>query len=809
MDSDKCFLSEKFQFLMNASTKHKSIQELLAVLDQDDLFFSTIIIPNGDCISVVEKLFRRYQRCVMTKILTVSEWLNTIYEKPTEVSQMQLFLSLYQEIKNNSNTKNAISLTKTLVESYNFCKNFGYEIKDNHYTRILKNIVDTYCVSIKYIKIKIETFLDQNSKEFFFFLDLRPTMSSPLTDLFRDIFSSRKCLFKLDSEATPRTPFYKECQDITTETCFISQKIAEIIHNSPEYRISIISDNQFITQKIMAELLERSIEYQQQAVCLSNTTIGGLIYDVAVWISNPSAEHMYKMLINSALNKQHIYKFAQKIVYAPSKIFDNDVIIPAKARFNDVRNIIQLSEDRDLHELLDKFPKIHFNEQQFLSEFMTLHEQILSALCNDQGCVHEFFNEIKFYKDFLLTSNEYAQLTAGLLANCLKTLRITPSKVSFLTTRQALSFEYDFAFLPGMNESEWFFKTKIPQFVECLENFDNDLEELIFKTVIKKSTYITRTISADISKNIHRFLFKNFTYHDAQQITFNDGCQPSTNHTTTNNTPNRIHYASATKDADEAAAFVAVSDRPHTLAITDVQLLCDDAYAFYVKKILKLHYNQPSNLVADYGLFVHYVLHHYFADGFFDKKISLVDFVKKTFDHASTLVRKVFLPKLLPVLKNLDKDLTNKRETITKIQTELRLSMSFFIHDKKYDIYGFADRVDFCEDQNTVTIMDYKTGTLSSEKSIKQLEIIQLPLEAMMLYDKYQNIDMELIHLKYEYRQQPSIKIHASETFIIAINQKINDILSNYQDPSFIFSTKSSELKQHHRHLSRINHIDI
>lgn len=172
--------------------------------------------------------------------------------------------------------------------------------------------------------------------------------------------------------------------------------------------------------------------------------------------------------------------------------------------------------------------------------------------------------------------------------------------------------------------------------------------------------------------------------------------------------------------------------RPNKFSATDIESLANNPYAFYAKKVLLLKkinsINDRKNLK---GIFVHDVLNTFVKENHSDFTINMLE------DTAKNVLKNKWLElndfgiwffKLKNIfsffIKNINKDtilFSEKRGECT-INT-----LSNYV----FNIFCIADRIDLLED-DTLSIVDYKTGSIPSKKQVERGYKPQLPVEAII-----------------------------------------------------------------------------
>ncbi|MDR0625192.1 MAG: UvrD-helicase domain-containing protein [Holosporales bacterium] len=298
---------------------------------------------------------------------------------------------------------------------------------------------------------------------------------------------------------------------------------------------------------------------------------------------------------------------------------------------------------------------------------------------------------------------------------------------------------------------------------------------------------------------------------------------------------------SATKSADIATAAPPPQVRQTSFSITNFQLLIDDPYAFYAKQILKLRPTLQSGDFLYYGIWVHHVLDQ-FCKSVFVKEPGTQNLQANSPPGLSLFAQrfvknscsKRFFLRFSACSKALNEEFVNLFKKGVFMETERFVQMKIDLLQNSYDVspphdsfgdlvYGFVgiiDRLDFAPD-GTISVVDYKTGTVPSKSEIQLCDRVQLPLEALMLsqemanngnappceFDEYEspNIDIRAIQLKNNsFYKSNDVVASFSQEMKQTLERKIFDVLAQYLQTPFITSTTHKNRHYEYRHLERI-----
>ena len=186
--------------------------------------------------------------------------------------------------------------------------------------------------------------------------------------------------------------------------------------------------------------------------------------------------------------------------------------------------------------------------------------------------------------------------------------------------------------------------------------------------------------------------------------------------------------------------------RPTRLAITKIEKWLQDPYAIYAEKILRLYKLKDIEEQTDHalkGILFHQIIEEYIASDCRKNEKNINNRLTHFFDIANEVMRPygyniLFTAIVWPRLQRMgewfviqDAEIQqNAIKTISEQQGEIT------IHAKggDFSIYGYIDRIDIYND-DSVSIVDYKTGAPPRKKSIIEGKEPQLPIEAWMMTD--------------------------------------------------------------------------
>lgn len=181
-----------------------------------------------------------------------------------------------------------------------------------------------------------------------------------------------------------------------------------------------------------------------------------------------------------------------------------------------------------------------------------------------------------------------------------------------------------------------------------------------------------------------------------------------------------------------------VQDRPRHLSVTEIKTWMSDPYSIYAKHILKL---KPLRDLGEnqkpqfFGSALHEALHRFVSDypANTDTNMLFNLFKKHLRQYPFTETELAFYePKLKRIAQWFTEQQQERATYVQKTFTERRGKVVLKPKGEPFELVCQADRIDFMKNQ-TLEVIDYKTGTVPKPKEIKYAYEPQLPLEAYIL----------------------------------------------------------------------------
>jgi hypothetical protein len=658
------------------------------------------------------------------------------------------FFNLYWKVRAAFSPNKAINVTTQLLDTFNFCKRHGYPLKE------ITEVMPAAQKCLEIIKSidgwdtleERKQCLNKNCDSCAF-VDLSPEAYSPLLD------GVRASLVQVPpTNKSPITRIISMPPDASAR--WIAHQIKKI--NAP--RVAIITENSVVVQKIKSELGQLNMPFSGH-ISLYQTTLGGTVVSMAERINIAKHASLEEIVTR---HQETLIGFAQESDYLDES--DAEIV---HGFFDEVRHSFLNLADGNFGHTSEEYRRL-------ISELLRMYPIAYTSVSNTTK-----LTKIKTSLDLL--ESEFLENRPSVNLE---------KRIMFLSLKNAFSDDYDVVLIPEMNGDKWMTREQIPSLASVADNFNEHYFAPLEEAVLSHITTSTDTyITVNDSEPIHRLLLdKQITQHGSD--------------TGPESAFQLVPHA-------PSEAFVPVWAKPRSFSVADVQLLANDPYAFYVKRILGLHpHRQPR-----FEGFARDVLKSYFSRDLSDKTMSLPDFacqwIANNVEEASTFdeLPPNFVLKLLMVFEHFNESLVERREY--EILSGYKMQMVVNINCDSYTIFGTADRVDINPQNNVSSAMDAseeETSEACIGRSGSEAYIIEyaarstsltLPLKALM-FSKCATGTL----LTLEYYPLGSVRATTeqnSSELMRTVEKKVNEILLMYASESFAFKRQSSA----HAHLFR------
>ncbi len=185
-----------------------------------------------------------------------------------------------------------------------------------------------------------------------------------------------------------------------------------------------------------------------------------------------------------------------------------------------------------------------------------------------------------------------------------------------------------------------------------------------------------------------------------------------------------------------------VERRPHRISVTRVETLLTDPYSLYAREVLRLRALEPLDKIpdeADRGTILHAVLEGFvraFPDTLPpDARDWIMDRARAEMDRRSAdpAVWSVWLRRMERIATAFVAQERARRPGMRPVRTEARGESIFRILDRDVTLSAIADRIDRTP-SGGLEIIDYKSGGAYTAGRIRSGDLVQLPLEALLVH---------------------------------------------------------------------------
>lgn len=220
-----------------------------------------------------------------------------------------------------------------------------------------------------------------------------------------------------------------------------------------------------------------------------------------------------------------------------------------------------------------------------------------------------------------------------------------------------------------------------------------------------------------------------------------------------------------------------VEARPRKLSASAVDLLMSDPYSFYAKYILKLYPLDDLDIPLDqrdYGTLIHAIIEDFnnqYPDKLPDNALELLlGLGKKHFREANIAkeLEAFWWPKFAATARWIIAQEKDYRSDVEKVNNEISGEITYTLPQGAVTFTAKADRVDELKN-GKINIIDYKTGSIPTEKQVINGYALQLPLEGIIAsrqgFDNLQSKEVE--NLIYWQLGKKELEVSAEKTKIL------------------------------------------
>ncbi|WP_227028924.1 RecB family exonuclease [Neorickettsia sennetsu] len=233
--------------------------------------------------------------------------------------------------------------------------------------------------------------------------------------------------------------------------------------------------------------------------------------------------------------------------------------------------------------------------------------------------------------------------------------------------------------------------------------------------------------------------------------------------------------------------FVPIEMLPKKLSPTMIELLINDPYRFYVRYILAI--KETNSVVVkpghkEFGYIMHKVFQSASKTRFSKEEYTrILENELKTYATRYQYVKNLWLPRGLKILEQFATFHNRRLEEIDILENEKELSI--FIADG-LELFCRFDRIESLK-EDTVNIIEFKTGTIPTFKEISSFVKPQLPLQGLIL-QKNRNVRFNsMMYCKPSTEKVTVKKLQSPEETIAEIHKKLTTLAQIYLSGEFDF----------------------
>lgn len=417
----------------------------------------------------------------------------------------------------------------------------------------------------------------------------------------------------------------------------------------------------------------------------------------------------------------------------------------------------------ELEQTVGPFVDAMNGEPKPFAELLDMHIRLIETLANtedekgekrvwrgDDGKSAAFFlTDLREYADVMpaLSGRDYVNLLHGLMHNVtVKSRTAGHPNLKILSPREARLVKPDTMIVGGLNEDKWPGVQKANPWMsrEMMKEFGLPIPEVLtgksahdyVQAVSTPNVLMTRSERSGDAPSVPSPLLTRLLMV-LEGCDLVDKLESKAQLAAINaalNTPAQV------KPIDPPAPKPPADARPQQLPVTAIETLIRDPYSLYAKYVLKVRPKQPIDADPTYserGMFIHEALEKFvskFPDEVpEDAYEQLLEIGRETFRNRmeNPSVRAFWWPRFERIAKWFVEEEGARREFARTLGTEVQGRLEIDTGKGKFVLTAIADRIDR-KDDDSLSIIDYKTGGVPTQKSVGRGFSPQLTLEALI-----------------------------------------------------------------------------
>ena len=617
-----------------------------------------------------------------------------------------------------NSSKNLIKAIANQNQGYVVLHNF-YSInhqKKNHSQFLNNQLLNHLQIKEKSIKnIEYQELILSNNYRYDFLKEIMKTDDE--SDSWQN-FATNSDIKKITKDFDENFLYYEALNPIH-EAKIIRTIIENNLHHN--YQIGIIDNNKIVTRNLENLLNEMNINFINSNN--ANLTSNDLIIFLNDLILIKETDFNSSLFLN--ILRSNFCKFSQD-----SKLinFFETEIIRQERESTGLKGILKKCQgfsilENFINDFLDCLPK----DKSITSLIISLEKisgKKLIELTHKNLAEKEiigFFNKLIHYNYNYQSASEFNFICSAIKYN--NSPNKNDCKIQILSNIEARLINFDLIIIPSLNQGDF------PEIIEdnWLGNkilFDLGIDRSVkkisqnafdfFNYLGNKKIVLTRSISTGNSLNISSpFLLKILTL--LKKINNTIELKKIIKFETINIASCKINNPSFKPEP----RFL-----PQKLSITEFSTLINEPYSIYLKKILKLNEvkkidYQPN--YSEFGSFVHKALENYIS--------------QKNYQDFKAIFHEYFINKeayytWFARFNKIFENFLNHNNEISQVKNYCEYKINFLINN--LTVTGKIDRI-VRDNDNKISIIDYKTGLIPTTKSVISCQEPQLTLSAIAL----------------------------------------------------------------------------
>ena len=598
--------------------------------------------------------------------------------------------------------------------------------------------------------------------------------------------------------------YYFECENIYEEIDKITIYINDFINKNGLKNIAIIANQDYVN------ILELNLKKYNLPV---NNTFGNRYIDndfikyfliiIKCYINNFDKESFLNLLKNERIS----FGFNDDELENYLSEFVNNVLADSISDGNFDFYLKHSSENLKEFFLRIKNYFSIFNNQFTFRELFLKHIELTKNISkgfndNDLEVISYLIDDLLelFDDKKIISLEDYYELINFILSQQSYSNKYsTYPAINIISQQEARLINYDLVFLFNMNDGvfpkniatdPWMSKSMRKAFgLQPKEIETGKSAHDFIQLLSQKEVVITRSKKIDGSITFEsRFLQRLKTFLRCNNTTLNDNIDISA----TYNFINTAKYQDNSYKV-RPKPNPPISYRPKTMFATTINTLMKNPYDIYAKYILNL---KQLNIFTTNSInsIVGTIIHSIFED--YEKEL-IKDIDKTIYEKLRAFDNEIFLKLYTDKIKLTFKNFLTLRG---------KPSYNILVENIKFmDLDGIkiGAKIDRINDyKNHVDIVDYKTGGDIAEKSVRNLQEMQLPIEALILSDNGYNVEC-ICYWFLKYNKAESKVIDINEEFLAKTKKYLSIIIEYFKDNPYVATNKNSN--SIYDHLSRID----